>query len=483
MAPSPAGPTPKPLEAKAAAPPQVAPIARDLDAIRSERTLRVIFTFNSTGYFMYRGETLGYEYELMSRFAAAQKLRLVPVVVRDTSTLFDKLNRGEGDIIAAQLIAPSNETQVLVTEGLYATPPVVVQRLPQSAAAGQTQATATAIARERRETSELPITVRARLVSRPADLAGHQVHVSQSSPYRRQLLELDSELGDEIDVVEIDETTDRIIQRLAEGELGYTVAAENLAALKALEYTNLVIKPVIGPAQQVVWAVRRTSPQLHDVLNQWLAAERRKGLVSVVYRKYFQNRRAFRERAASRYLTAKTGELSPYDNLFREFAKIPGWDWRLIASQAYQESRFNSNARSWAGAIGVMQIMPRTARELRVNPHDPRQNIEGACRYLWKLDDQLKARIPRESERIKFILAAYNVGLGHVTDAQRLAEKHGDDPAKWDDVAYWLIRKSKRNVYTDPVVKYGFARGTEPVNYVELILDRLEHYKAFVTTE
>jgi membrane-bound lytic murein transglycosylase F len=130
-----------------------------------------------------------------------------------------------------------------------------------------------------------------------------------------------------------------------------------------------------------------------------------------------------------------------------------------------------------------MQIMPRTARELRVDPRDPKQSIEGACRYLWKLDDRMKKVIPHEEERIRFILAAYNVGQGHVDDARRLAEKYGDDPTSWDDVAYWLIRKSKRGVYNDPVVKYGFARGTEPVDYVERILDRFEHYKNVVPKE
>ena len=130
----------------------------------------------------------------------------------------------------------------------------------------------------------------------------------------------------------------------------------------------------------------------------------------------------------------------------------------------------------------MMQIMPATARELRVNPADPRQSIEGACRYLWKLD-QRWSKIEPESERRKFILASYNVGYGHVEDARRLAEKFGDDGDKWADVAYWLIRKSKRSVYNDPVVKYGFARGTEPVAYVDLILERYEHYKAFVVDE
>ena len=454
-------PRPKPLESTAPRTPQVKPVERDLPAIVESTQLKVLFTFNSTGYFVYRGETLGYEYELLSRYAAEAKLRLVPVVVRDSRELFTRLNGGDGDIVAAQLVTSPNENGVQLTNGIYATAPVVVQRKPGAA----------------------PVTVRARLISNPTELAGSQVHLSKTSPYRRQLLELNDEIGEAIDVIEVDESTDKLIERLAEGEIGYTVAPENLAALKAGEYQNLVIQPALGPPQQVVWAVRQTSPQLLDSLNRWIEVQKKKGLLAVLYRKYFENRRAFTVRARSGYLTGESGKLSPYDDWFREYAKIPGWDWRLVASQAYQESRFNPRARSWAGAVGLMQIMPRTARELHANANDPRQAVEAACKYLWKLDDQLKASITKEDERRKFILASYNVGLGHVEDAQRLAKKHGNDPAVWEDVAYWLVQKSKRAVYNDPVVKYGFARGTEPVAYVGQILDRFENYKSAVTDE
>ncbi len=475
--------TPKPLDVPAPPPALTPPIARDLPDIRNDKTLRVLFTFNSTGYFIFRGETMGYEHELLSRFAKEMKLKLVPVVARDSNTLFEQLNRGEGDIVAAQLVAPANETQVLVTDGLYETSPVVVQRGGADATTGHSAATTTALEREERETGTSGVTVRARLVGRPSELGGRDVHISRRSSYRRLLLELNDELTDDVHVVEVDESADRLIQRLAEGEIAYTVAAENVAKLKTSEYANLVIHPALGPPQQVVWAVRRNAPQLHDALNVWIRAQRKSGLLNVLYRKYFLDRRGFNQRASSRYLTGETGTLSPYDDFFREYAKIPGWDWRLIASQAYQESRFNNNAKSWAGAVGLMQIMPRTARELKVNPRDARQSVEGACRYLWKLDDRMKQEVPREEERVRFILAAYNVGQGHVDDARRLAEKYGDDPSSWDDVAYWLIRKSKRGVYNDPVVKYGFARGTEPVDYVERILDRFEHYKNFVPRE
>jgi membrane-bound lytic murein transglycosylase F len=473
-------PLPKPLEGATPAPPKIEPIARDLDAIRADKTLHVLFTFNSTGYFVFRGETMGYEYELLSRFAGESKLKLVPVVVRDSATLIDQLNKGDGDVIAAQLVAPGNESEVLATDGLYETAPVVIQRGGGSPAAGHTAATTTAIEREQRETGETPVTIRARLVADPKELAGQNVHISRRSPYRGTLLELNDSLTDDVHVVEVDESADKLIQRLSEGEIGYTVAAENVAKLQANEYSNLLIEPQLGPPKQVVWAVRRNAPQLHNALNAWLKTQRK--LMAILYRKYFLDRRGFAQRAASRYLTAETGTLSPFDDWFREYARIPGWDWRLVASQAYQESRFNPNAKSWAGAVGVMQIMPRTARELRVDPHDSRQSIEGACRYLWKFDDHFKD-LTREDDRTRLVLASYNVGLGHVEDARRLAKKYGDDPDHWDDVAYWLIRKSKRAVYNDPVVKYGFARGTEPVDYVERIMDRFAHYKQFVEDE
>ena len=119
-----------------------------------------------------------------------------------------------------------------------------------------------------------------------------------------------------------------------------------------------------------------------------------------------------------------------------------------------------------------MQIMPRTARQLRVNPHDPRQSIEGlplsaGARDAWK-------ETISDERALQFILASYNVGIGHVQDAVRLAEKNGDDPKSWDDVAYWLIRKSKRGVYNDPVVKYGYRARHRAGRLRRRILDRFE---------
>jgi membrane-bound lytic murein transglycosylase F len=127
--------------------------------------------------------------------------------------------------------------------------------------------------------------------------------------------------------------------------------------------------------------------------------------------------------------------------------------------------------------------MPATAGEFGVhNLNDPEDNVRGAVRFLKWLTAYWSKRIKDKDEGLKFILASYNCGAGHVEDAQRLAEKYGSNPERWDDVSYWLLQESKIQYSTDPVVKYGFCRGIEPVTYVSLILERLEHYRRFVAS-
>src|SRR5438067_5461077 len=214
-------PVPKPLEAQLPKAPDTPPIDRDLPAIASAKTLKVLFTFNSTGYFIYRGETMGYEYDLLNLFAHDAGLRLAPVVVRDSSELFERLNKGDGDVVAAQLAATANQSNVGMTQGLYSTSPVLVQR-NAAAPQGATPSTSTALAREERETTPSPIEIHARLVTTPAELAGHQVTIPPTSPYRARLLELNNELTQDVEIVEVDESSDRLIQKTAEGASGYT---------------------------------------------------------------------------------------------------------------------------------------------------------------------------------------------------------------------------------------------------------------------
>jgi membrane-bound lytic murein transglycosylase F len=171
--------------------------------------------------------------------------------------------------------------------------------------------------------------------------------------------------------------------------------------------------------------------------------------------------------------------LSLYDNMIKKFSISIKWDWRLLASLICQESQFNPGVESYAGAFGLMQIMPDTGNNFGIDiTSSPENNMKAGIRYIDWLYSIFTHRIPDERERLKFILAAYNAGPGHVLDAVKLAEKNGMNPQKWDgNVAIWLLKKSEPEYYNDTVVKNGYFRGTESVKFVSQVLDRFEHYK------
>ncbi len=483
-----------------------APIERDLDAILERDTLVVLSMFNSTSYFLYRGLPLGFEYDMLREFADANDLALRVRVVGSRDSLFYLLNAGEGDVVAARVVpSVADSLNVRFTTALYETRPTVVQsvgapELPDSVDSvivegAEASDTSFGLA-ERIEggndvdvddlrAGELPeqVELRARLIRTPEELAGETVHVSDSSPFEDRLVELSDSLTGDIYVVEVDGVTaEKLIRSVAYNRVDLTVAPERLAELQAEKYSNLAVVPTLGDEATVAWAVRQNAPQLQEALNAFI--EGNPGLKANLYRKYFVDRKGYRERVDSKYLSSETGVLSDYDDLFREGADALGWDWRLLASQAYQESRFRPRAQSWAGATGLLQLMPPTARQYGVtDPYDPADNVAGAVRFLEWLAEYWGEKIPDEAERLKFVLASYNTGHGHVEDARRLTAKNGADDTVWEDVAFWLLQKSNPAVYSDPVVRYGFSRGLEPVTYVELILERFDHYRQFVTEE
>ena len=179
-------------------------------------------------------------------------------------------------------------------------------------------------------------------------------------------------------------------------------------------------------------------------------------------------------------LSLKEGKISHYDNLFKKYAQEIGWDWRLLASLAYTESNFGTTAVSWAGAKGLMQLMPATARAMGVPPgkeQNPEESIKAAVKYIAATDRSL-SMVPDKQERIKFILASYNAGLGHIFDAIALADKYGKNKTVWtDNVENYILLKSNEEYFTDPVCKNGYFRGIETYNFVRDINSRYESYK------
>lgn len=231
------------------------------------------------------------------------------------------------------------------------------------------------------------------------------------------------------------------------------------------------------------WVVRSQCMELQSALNGWLAKneDRLLSYASLPLRNtsgftYRQPRRS----ARPEMLNASKGVISSYDHLFKKYALRCGWDWKLLAAQAYTESGFDAYAVSWMGAMGLMQLMPSTARQYGVSERDvfnPESNVNGAVKLISSLQKHYSV-IANRDERLNFVLAAYNAGPGHVDDARRLAVKYRKNPNVWrGNVDSLVLKMSQPEYYNDSVVKYGYFRGSETFNYVRSIRSRWERYR------
>lgn len=233
------------------------------------------------------------------------------------------------------------------------------------------------------------------------------------------------------------------------------------------------------------WAVRGDASVLQESLNQWIATNESSFFDMTTIRVKGSGGKTYtpHRNVKSPILNVERGEISTFDTYFKQYARQCGWDWRLIAAQAYQESGFDPNAVSWAGAMGLMQLMPSTARSVGVGQNevfDPECNVRGAAKLITQLNSHYSG-IVDGNERINFILAAYNAGPGHVDDARALARKYGKDPDKWlGNVDSYVLNMSQSEYYNQPEVKHGYFRGSETYNYVNKIRTRWDEYKSKV---
>ncbi len=223
-----------------------------------------------------------------------------------------------------------------------------------------------------------------------------------------------------------------------------------------------------------MWLVNPELKELQEAVDMWY----HRGLLTSLEKRNAKRQKepAVKRKAQPLILNAKKGIISKYDALLQRGAASIGWDWRLLAAQCYQESAFDPRAVSWAGARGLMQIMPATGAALGLsNPWDPEQNISAAVKYLGQLQAQF-SDIGDRNERINFVLAAYNGGMGHVRDAMALAKAHGANPHRWREVERYVLLLQKPQYYTQPCVHYGYLIGTETAGYVSAIQERWRQY-------
>jgi len=271
--------------------------------------------------------------------------------------------------------------------------------------------------------------------------------------------------------------TEKLIEMVSEGEIDYTVADENVAVLNKAYMSNIDISTPLSFTQNVAWACRISSPELLKAFNEWLIAFKATEDFAVIHLKYFKARTKHKERVMSEYSSIKGDKLSPYDEVIKREAQRLNWDWKLLTAMIYQESQFVPDAKAWTGASGLMQLIPETAERFGADSlSGPSENIHAGISFLLSLNKYWGDRLQDSLEVIKFSLASYNVGLGHVLDAVRLTEKFNSDASQWENVAKFLELKSQPEYYKDPVVKHGYCRGSEPVEYVRSIISLWEHY-------
>lgn len=420
----------------------------DLDDIIEDGEL-IVLTINSyASYFSYRESPMGFQYELAQGFAKSLGVELKVKVVNSEVELVKALLNGEGDLIAYNLAITNERKKELIYCGKEnVSHQVLVQRNGNDVLNDVTQ------------------------------LVGKEVYVMPGK-YEMRLKNLNQELGGGIMIHEISQdsiTNEDLITMVAEGKIDYTVTNNELAKINKTYNPNLDISMEISFDQRSAWAVRKTSPKLAEAADKW----HRENINSAEYeasaRRYFELDKHSPQGAI---LSLKDGRISYYDDLFKKYAPQINWDWRILAALVYTESNFNPKAVSWAGAKGLMQLMPATSRAYGVPAgmeSDPEESIKAGVKYIAELQ-KIFFKV-NDSDRIKFVLASYNSGIGHVFDAMALAEKYGKDKYLWDgNVAVYMLLKNKEEYYKDPVCKNGYFRGVETYNFIRDVMTRADVY-------
>ncbi|MDO3383857.1 transporter substrate-binding domain-containing protein [Gilvimarinus algae] len=418
----------------------------DLSGIKERGVIRMITRNNPTSYFMWRGELMGFEYDLVKKYASEQSLRLEVLVAPPNVDPIEWLLAGRGDVIAAAMtVTPERSERASFTR--------YYNKVAEQLVTGDD--------RPPLDTLE--------------DLNGRTLVINPQHAYWQTAQEI-RELGIDVTVTAPNDnlSSSEILLAVAEGGFDATIADSHLVSIERQFATNLV--PGYGFTEQDhAWAVRPDNTELLASLNEFLNRHYRGLFFNVTYNKYFRNPERIGKYQGER-LTVSDG-LSPYDHLVKPLGREYQFDWQLIISQMYQESRFEPDARSFAGAQGLLQVLPSTAKELGYTvPFDELSGIEAGVSYLDWTRDRFEDYLPLD-ERLWFALAAYNAGFGHVQDARRLARQKGWNPDVWfGNVERAMLLLSRREYYSK--ARFGYVRGTEPVQYVRNIRDRYRGYLA-----
>ncbi len=429
--------------------------------IKNRGKLIALTDNNPFNYFTLRGEERGYQYEMLKSFASYLGVELELIVEPDPHKALLCLKQREVDLIAMELpLTAVSRSNVVSTKPLFTSRQVLVQRKPDNWRRMPTM--------RRVETG---------LIRDIAGLSGKTIVLPAGKYKQFYLSDIQHATGYSTDITGIEKTTTTdLIEAVALKEAGYTIAFEHTARAMAQIYHDLDVSTPVSPDLDISWTVRKGAVNLLVTINQWIEERSGSREFAYTYSKYYKNARQARLALGH---SVKRHSISEYDDLLRESSRIINWDWRLVAALIYKESKFQMDAVSHRGAFGLMQLMPHTAKRFGADENSTAaEQVTAGLKLIKYLDKAFSKKVPDPEERKKFILAAYNIGIAHIYDAQNLAEKHGKNPAVWyDNVEFFLLAKSQPEFYNDPVVKYGKVKGIETKQFVRDVLEKYDHYK------
>lgn len=402
------------------------------------RKLKVIMVNNANVYYSYRGQSMGFEYDLVNKFADYLGVGL-EILTPGWDKMFEVLNNGEGDLIAAGLTITEPRKKIVDFSDCY----LNVQQQ--------------AIVHKKNRT-----------IKKISDMLGKKIHIRSGTSYQQRLQELQGE-GLDIDIVlHRNVPTEEFIRQVAAEEIEITIADSNIALLNRRYYPDIRIALPIEESQSLGWAVHKGNKKLLKKVNNFFDEIKHNGTFENIYERYYRNVSIFDYVDLKKFHKRLETRLPKYELIIKREAKKHGFDWRMIAAVVYQESHLNPKASSYTGVRGLMQITQDTAKEMGIkNRLDPAQSVQAGVYYLAKLYNRFD-EIDNPDERLLFALASYNIGYGHVRDAQHICRKKGLNPLKWASLKKALPLLRFEEYFKG--ARYGYARGTEPVRYIGRIL-------------
>lgn len=420
------------------------------------KKLSVIALHSINSFFLVDGEEQGLEYELLNLYAKDRGLQIDIETVENYREMYDSIASGNFDLVMGTLfINAAMDSIIPFTKPLYYADVIMVS------------------------------TDDAKIKKSP-----QPIRVIHHSPVHFWMHERDTiinRIRDSIEHLGTELSKELALERVASNKMSRLVIDRNEFLIMHSFFPQLREHATLQRQQPIGFAFNRYSMSLQDNFNDWYQSHHKSTDYQYIIKKYQDHSAFMKERLRFELPAIRQGVISHYDSIIKRHAKVHDFDWKLIAAIIHQESRFRPTIVSPVGAYGLMQLMPSVAKTYHINfkgLSSPNLNIQTGTKYFrWIYNHFDKPEYAAE-DKIKFSLAAYNAGIGHILDAKALAAKYQLNPYVWDgNVEDMLLKKGTKQFYDDPVVKFGHCRGFETQVYVRNIMQYYEHYRNFLPVE